>query len=138
MSQIIIFILIGISSIGGSILSQSAADRAEESASGNTTDSVYVTTTPPVPRVEPKPPAPNRGAVWIAGHWQWTGDEFRWLTGHWVEEPQGLWVPGFWIERPQGFVWIPGRWVNQENEQWSAGHWQLHKGTRIWVADHPR
>ncbi len=66
---------------------------------------------PPPPQVESPGPPPNAGAVWIAGHWTWSGGKFVWTPGRWETPPPGqAWVPGRWKKTAAGWVWEPGRW----------------------------
>jgi len=71
---------------------------------------VYAPKPPPPPKAEVKPAPPSLKAVWIAGHWKWTGQEYVWAAGHWIKKPKGRWVPGHWEKRPRGHVWVVGRW----------------------------
>jgi hypothetical protein len=64
---------------------------------------------PPPLYVEPVPPVPFAGAVWIGGYWGWSGGRHAWVPGRW-EHP-----------RP-GYTWEPHRWENH------AGRWELHGG----------
>ena len=72
---------------------------------------VYVRVAPPPARQEIIPPRPAPKAVWIPGHWKWTGSGYKWVPGHWVLKPAGkAWVPGHWKKTGHGWVWIPGHW----------------------------
>ena len=71
---------------------------------------VYAPGPPPPRKAEVKPVPPGPKAIWVAGHWKWTGHEWAWVRGHWVKAPRGKWVPGRWEKRPRGHVWIPGHW----------------------------
>src|SRR5687767_1294308 len=59
---------------------------------------------PPTPTSQPPesiPPRPTREAVWVAGHWAYTGsanNPYEWVSGRWEIPPQGraTWVPGGW------------------------------------------
>ena len=45
---------------------------------------------PPAALPEEVPPAPeDDAAVWLDGHWRWTGDGYRWIEGAWVTPPSG-------------------------------------------------
>ncbi|HEX3776459.1 MAG TPA: YXWGXW repeat-containing protein [Polyangiaceae bacterium] len=44
---------------------------------------------PPAAFSEVVPPAPNRGALWIDGHWAWRGRTYVWQRGGWVLPPRG-------------------------------------------------
>ena len=72
---------------------------------------VYVRTAPPPPRVEVRPPRPAARAVWIPGHWRWTGHAYVWVSGRWELRPKGrVWVPGHWRRTRRGWMWVPGHW----------------------------
>jgi len=65
---------------------------------------VYVRIAPPAPVVEATP-APRAGHVWVPGHHEWRGNEYRWVAGHWVND------------RP-GYAYVEPRWVQRANGQW--------------------
>jgi len=66
---------------------------------------------PPPPQVESPGPPPNPGAIWIAGHWTWRGEQFAWEPGRWETARSGqAWVPGRWKKTGSGFTWEDGRW----------------------------
>jgi hypothetical protein len=71
---------------------------------------VYAPGPPPTPKVEVKSHPPGPKAVWIPGHWNWDGDTWTWISGHWVKKPKGKWVEGHWAKRRHGHVWVPGHW----------------------------
>ena len=71
---------------------------------------------PPAPQVETQPAAPAANTqyfYWDPGHWHWTGSDWFWIPGHYVEKPytNAYWVPGHWDSRPYGWTWIPGYWA---------------------------
>ena len=63
--------------------------------------------------VPPAPPATMQYFYWDPGHWHWTGTDWFWMAGHYVERPytNAYWVPGHWDSRPYGWTWIPGYWA---------------------------
>jgi hypothetical protein len=66
---------------------------------------------PPPLRSGPRPPRPSETAVWVDGHWDWTGDRYAWNPGRWETDPPGrAWVPGYWKNTSVGWKWMPGRW----------------------------
>jgi hypothetical protein len=67
---------------------------------------------PPPPRVEIRPAAPDRFAVWDPGRWTWNGREYVWVPGHYLERPSLAmqWQPGYWSQTGGGWVWIDGHW----------------------------
>jgi len=74
-------------------------------------DAVYVKKAPPKARVEVRPARPGKAAVWVQGHWQWSGRKYVWKKGHWNTRPGGkTWAPGHWEKRPRGHVWVKGHW----------------------------
>ena len=71
---------------------------------------------PPLPDYD-QPPCPEDGYIWTPGYWHWTGSDYYWVPGTWVQPPRVgfLWTPGYW-----GFVGgIYG---------WHAGYWGPHVG----------
>lgn len=66
--------------------------------------------TPPL-QVETVPPPPRPLLVWEPGTWRWTGFQYVWLPGHYIERPPGdHWVHGHWAYRGGNWVWIAGGW----------------------------
>lgn len=76
------------------------------------THEIIVTRTPPPMRVETQTVSPGPRYVWTRGYWRWTGADFTWTPGHWVQRPRttAVWVEGQWVRRPRGWVWTEGRW----------------------------
>jgi WXXGXW repeat (2 copies) len=85
----------------------------------------YVKVPPPPPRGEVRPSKPFNNAVWISGHWEWTGNQYSWKSGQWIKPPKGKgsgsgykanssgskkWVSGHWKKTPGGYVWVDGHW----------------------------
>ncbi|MBL8684164.1 MAG: YXWGXW repeat-containing protein [Myxococcales bacterium] len=70
--------------------------------------------TAPPPRAEVIPPAPQAGAQWIAGYWQWNGSAWAWTTGHWELPPQVnvRWAPPALQVGAGGVqLFLPGGWL---------------------------
>jgi hypothetical protein len=71
---------------------------------------------PPAPRVETIPAPPGTEAqtmYWRPGHWTWTGANWAWEPGTYVQRPQptAVWEPGHWSPRSDGgYVWVDGHW----------------------------
>ncbi|MBX3198564.1 MAG: YXWGXW repeat-containing protein [Labilithrix sp.] len=53
-------------------------------------DYVEVPFTPRTPPVEFIPPSPAKGAVWVDGSWEWSGNRYVWRFGSWVVPPPGV------------------------------------------------
>ena len=64
---------------------------------------------PPAPYAEVVPVIPFPGAVWIGGHWGWSGARHNW-------------VPGRWDRGRPGYGWRPHRWESR------GGRWHLQGG----------
>jgi hypothetical protein len=66
---------------------------------------------PPTARYE-RVPAPRRGQVWVAGHWEPRG-------------PRNVWVNGYWLQARPGYRYNPPAWV-QHDGRWNMrpGEWQ--------------
>lgn len=85
----------------------------------------YVSIPPPPARSEVRPAKPYDNAVWISGHWEWSGNEYVWKSGQWIKpaggskkgsgnwnKPAGAkkWVSGHWKKTSKGYVWVDGHW----------------------------
>lgn len=95
------------------------SDRAASAAEVTTADRGYTVAEPPLmPTSQPAetiPAQPSPGAVWIAGHWDYTGNAtnpYQWVSGHWEVPPAGThaWVPGGWQRSGNGYVFVRGQW----------------------------
>ena len=77
---------------------------------------VVVAPGPPPPlrhEIVPPPPGPSGLAVWVPGHWEWSGRSYFWVGGHYVERPE------------VGLIWEPGRWIGRHGHwEWRGGHWR--------------
>jgi hypothetical protein len=84
----------------------------EVTTTGPVAREVLVTRTPPEVRVEAETVSPGPGYVWTRGYWRWSGVDYVWVPGVWVEcpRPAAVWVAGHWVRRPGGWVWIAGHW----------------------------
>ena len=67
---------------------------------------------PPPPRWDNRPNRPWRNAVWVDGHWKWTGKRYVWVSGRWERPRQGFsrWDRGRWERGERGWHWTEGRW----------------------------
>ena len=66
---------------------------------------------PPQPRSEIRPAKPWANAIWIDGHWKWSGGRYLWVPGHWTKpKPGRTWAAGHWEKGPRGWVWVKGHW----------------------------
>jgi len=71
---------------------------------------------PPPVRVETIPPPPTaetQAMYWQPGHWMWSGANWEWAPGQYVQRPapQAVWEPGHWVLQPTGgYVWVDGHW----------------------------
>jgi hypothetical protein len=96
------------------------ADQREAAASApvySSADAGYaVQSIPPAPVSEPHesvPPQPAPNAVWIRGHYAYTGSGYQWQPGRWENAPPGArnWVGPSWQPSPNGgYVYVRGHW----------------------------
>ena len=65
---------------------------------------------PPPPRYE-RAPAARRGMAWSQGYWQWRGQRYAWVPGHWVQARHGQHYrqPG-WAQRQGQWHFTGGGW----------------------------
>ena len=59
---------------------------------------------PPAPRYEVVPAA-RAGHVWVRGHYQWSGNQYAW-------------VPGHFVTARAGYVYREPQWVQRSNGTW--------------------
>jgi hypothetical protein len=64
-----------------------------------------VAVAPPAP-IHEVVPAPRQGYVWAPGHYEWRGDQYTWVRGH-------------WLEARAGYQYQEPRWVQRGNGQWA-------------------
>ncbi|GAC1343174.1 MAG: hypothetical protein NVSMB18_18500 [Acetobacteraceae bacterium] len=69
---------------------------------------------PPIPAEQVMSPPPSRTAqIWQPGHFDWTGAQYVWVPGAWVQRAGHgtLWQDGYWEPAAQGSVWVPAHWM---------------------------
>jgi hypothetical protein len=70
--------------------------------------------TPPPPPEYVNPTVPTGDHyVWEMGHWEKNGQDYSWVPGRYVEQPEGgsISAGGRWIYTGNGqWIWIPGHW----------------------------
>ena len=72
-------------------------------------------TRPPQPRYERRARFPGWGHTWVAGSWDWQGDEWVWIGGRW-ERPERhvYWVRARYASEYGHWRYVPGHWSNQQ------------------------
>jgi hypothetical protein len=93
-------------------------ERRADAAAGRVGDTAYsVQSIPPTPTSQPyeqMPPQPSRDAVWIRGHYEYTGSGYQWTAGRWEVPPPGMhtWIEPTWQPNPNGsgYVYTRGHW----------------------------
>ncbi|CAN7629849.1 hypothetical protein ASF11_14035 [Acidovorax sp. Leaf76] len=74
------------------------------------TQTYQVIPAPPPPRREAVP-RPRRGQVWEEGHWEWRGNRYQWVRGHWVQARAGhQYRQPHWAERDGRWEFQRGGW----------------------------
>ena len=48
-----------------------------------------IVATAPPPPIHETVPAPRAGMVWSPGHYEWRGNQYVWVRGHWMEARAG-------------------------------------------------
>ncbi|WP_224241762.1 hypothetical protein [Hyalangium gracile] len=68
---------------------------------------------PPPVQTEAMPPAPSTNVTWAPGYWYWSGSDWVWIEGSWVEPPRpGLvFVSPRWHFRGGSWVFVGGGWA---------------------------
>ena len=73
---------------------------------------------PPAPRAEVVPSA-RPGWVWAPGHYEWRGNEYTWVEGHWMRDRAG-------------YEYREPRWVQRADGSWQlvGGNWEQRMAQR--------
>lgn len=82
-----------------------------------------VSVAPPAPRHEVVP-APRAGWVWAPGHYEYRGNEYRWVEGSWVRERSGYeYREPRWVQRGDGsWVLVGNSWERRQVEREARTH----------------
>lgn len=103
--------------LAGAAIGNRQDQRAANPAPVYSSDAGYtVQSIPPTPVSEPQetvPPQPSPNAMWIRGHYAWTGNGYQWQSGRWEVPPAGArtWVQPSWQPAPNGgYVYVRGHW----------------------------
>ena len=80
---------------------------------------VVVPGPPPPLVVEPQPPRPGPGFIWIGGCWHWDGHRYGWIHGRWDRPPHGgaVWVGPRYEHFERGYRYAPGHWGEERRER---------------------
>jgi WXXGXW repeat (2 copies) len=67
--------------------------------------------------------APSQGYVWMSGHWNSEGGQWKWVAAHWDLPPSrsATWVGGHWVSSSGSWVWVNGAWNVSDAQQAQAG-----------------
>jgi len=85
---------------------------------------------PPRLRHEIRPHRPSRDHIWIAGAWDWRGNDWAWVPGRW-DRPgdRGVrWIRPRYHREGSAWRYEPGHWSNQrlvegdDYRRWRAEH----------------
>ncbi len=78
---------------------------------------------PPAADVQISGPAPSQAHVWMSGHWNSEGGQWKWAAAHWELPPSrsAIWVVGHWAPSGGNWVWVNGAWSIAEEPQAQAG-----------------
>jgi hypothetical protein len=107
-------VLAGVAGIAGSLIGWAAPATPS-------TDSV--TETPAASaNFQVMQPAPSTAYVWMAGHWNSEGGQWKWIAAHWDLPPaqSAIWVSGHWIAGTSSWIWVNGAWNVAQAPQSSA------------------
>jgi hypothetical protein len=68
-------------------------------------------------------PAPSEGYVWMSGHWDSQGGQWKWVAAHWELPPSrsATWVGGHWVPSAGGWTWVNGAWNIADGQQAQGG-----------------
>ncbi len=96
---------------GPTQMAATASQSADPAKSAETLAAPYA---PPPELAEIPPPAPSPNSLWRVGHWVWSGVNYLWTRGHYIERPTPTanWSRGYWQQGPDGWVWVEGHWTS--------------------------
>jgi WXXGXW repeat (2 copies) len=59
---------------------------------------------------------PAQDYVWVRGFYDWQGDNWAWVPGHWVAPPERSvrWVSPRYVRLEKGWRYEPAHWSNQK------------------------
>jgi hypothetical protein len=86
-----------------------------------------VSVAPPAPRHEAVP-APRTGWIWAPGHYEWRGNEYSWVEGHWMRERVGYeYREPRWVQRSDGSWTLVGNsWEQRQVERQDRREARMH------------
>ena len=86
-----------------------------------------VSVAPPAPRAEVVP-APRTGWVWAPGHYEWRGNEYAWVEGHWMRERVGYeYREPRWVQRGDGsWILVGNNWEERRAEREARREARMH------------
>ena len=77
-----------------------------------------VANSPPPPRREVivYRERPARNYVWVKGFYDWQGDGWAWVPGHWLAPPARTvrWISPRYVRVEEGWWYEPAHWSNQQ------------------------
>jgi hypothetical protein len=86
--------------------------------------SAVVSVAPPPPRHEVAP-GTRHGWVWSPGHYDWRGNQYVWVEGHWLRERVGFeYREPRWVQRGDGsWVMVGGNWEHRMDRHARGRDW---------------
>jgi WXXGXW repeat (2 copies) len=82
-----------------------------------------ITNVAPPPLRAENPGRPRDGYTWASGHWEWSGQEYRWVPGSWiVEHGKAHWVADQWEQMGTQWRYLPGHWEHSNHERTAASN----------------
>lgn len=97
--------------------SRYASDEGDYDDGAPEEDDIPTAPTAPPEMPDERPSArPYAGAVWASGHWDWDGNEWRYVNGSWVAAMPGYrFINGYWEQDSQGWRWVSGGWARPDS-----------------------
>ncbi len=76
-----------------------------------------IVATAPPPPLQEAIPADRPGYVWSPGHYQWRGNQYVWVRGHWLVDRAGYeYQEPRWVQRGNGeWVLVGGDWIPERH-----------------------
>lgn len=105
-----------IGAAAGAIAGAAIGHRADQRNRTDADRGYSVQTPPPSPTSQPPeqvPPRPSQDAVWVPGYYDYNGQSYQWVAGHWEVPPAGTttWVQPTWQQQADGtYLYTRGHW----------------------------
>jgi hypothetical protein len=100
--------------LGAMLVAGSLIGALPMAANAQYSATVRIAPPPPLHEVVPEP---RSGFIWAPGHYEWRGDQYVWMRGHWMPQRYGYeYREPRWVQRGNGeWYLVGGDWVQRDD-----------------------